>query len=152
MRKKSLFAGGGAIIATFTIGAFVGLMAPSIANGDVPDTDQTEVRSTSQFSSDSGNGWIAPDEIQYEVNEFGLTFGRAGLVESVEMEPDLILAVATNGQVGYVYNDQLDPPAKSPEQAEKVTQQSDQGYQIPVYLSDGVTEIGVFQVGGAEAR
>lgn len=82
-------------------------------------------------------------EDHYGVNDSGLTYGSAAWATDIDDEPDLILAQATNGEIGYVYNDELDgeTPA-SPEEAK-----NEPGYVINVYESDGQTVIGEFEVG-----
>jgi len=62
-----------------------------------------------------------------------------------------VAAMATNGKVGYLRRTDMDPPdqmPKTPEEAEAINEAGLRGYTIPVYESDGVTQIGVFQVGG----
>ena len=81
------------------------------------------------------------------MNASGQTYGtmRAPLYE----EPDLIAVMATNGKTGYCLKQDLQPPPPStPEEAAEESARSVRGYTIPVYESDGVTQIGVFQVGG----
>ena len=56
----------------------------------------------------------------YAVNENGQTYGTTGNAQSYETEPDLIAALATNGQEGYVYKTDLyaaEGHATSPEHA-----------------------------------
>lgn len=79
-------------------------------------------------------------------NADGLTFGSALDAKTPADEPDLILAVATNGRQGYARRADLQPVApKSPAEA-LATQARMAGavQQIPVYESDGKTRIGVF--------
>ena len=61
----------------------------------------------------------------------------------------MIRVEADNGKVGYCYRTELDPtPSHSREEAEAIMEQSMRGREIPVYESDGVTQIGVFTEGG----
>lgn len=70
------------------------------------------------------------------------------LIES-ELEPELIPAVGTEGQRGWVYTKDLDGPTpSSPEealrwQAERIEQG---GRYISLYAEDGATVIGTFHV------
>jgi hypothetical protein len=81
------------------------------------------------------------------VNAKGETFG----VQNANGSPVLIAVVATNGADGYVYGSDLSvqPEFRSPEEA-LAWQAAHAGtrVEIPVYLSDGVTKVGVFRIGG----
>jgi hypothetical protein len=60
--------------------------------------------------------------------------------------PDLVRVLATNGMTGYCRDkDTLGP---CPKDAEANTKACLRGYTIPVYESDGTTQIGEFVVGG----
>lgn len=77
------------------------------------------------------------------VNAKGETFG----VESPENgTPDLIAVIATNGSMGYAYASELYGGAMptSPEDAVKNFNTPRPQREIPVYLSDGDTKVGVF--------
>jgi hypothetical protein len=93
-----------------------------------------------------------PAESVYPMNASGDTFGpNKPLVE----EPDLMAVMATNGKVGYCYRTQLmglEQEPKTPEEAEASNEANLRGRMIPVYKSDGVTQIGVFQVGGPGSK
>jgi hypothetical protein len=58
--------------------------------------------------------------------------------------PDLIAAIATNGKTGYVYARDLEQPAPTTLQSGTPPGQT---RTIPVYTSDGETEIGQFLIG-----
>lgn len=79
------------------------------------------------------------------VNAHGQTYGVANNLGT----PDLVAAIATNGQTGYVDATQLalaqGPMPASPEQA-LAQQQSRQPASIPVYEVDGTTVIGDFAI------
>ena len=80
-------------------------------------------------------------------NAAGLTYGSAGEAKSPADEPDLILAYATNGKLGYVKRTDLEPASpSSPQQAvaQQMARADILSQQIPVYAVDGVTQIGVF--------
>jgi hypothetical protein len=91
-----------------------------------------------------------PAESVYPMNAAGLTYGpNRPLVE----DPDLMAAMATNGKVGYIYRKDLEGPMpRSPAEAVAGNARSLRGYTVPVYESDGVTRIGVFQVGGPGSK
>lgn len=89
-----------------------------------------------------------PAKSVYPTNASGQTYGTdRPLVE----EPDLVAVVATNGQHGYCLKTDLDGPEqmpKTPEEAEAINEAGLRGRTIPVYESDGTTQVGVFMVGG----
>jgi len=93
-----------------------------------------------------------PAESVYPMNASGDTFGpNKPLVE----EPDLMAVMATNGKVGYCYRTELvgsHQPPGTPEEAVAGNEATLRGRMIPVYESDGVTQIGVFQVGGPGSK
>lgn len=92
-----------------------------------------------------------PAKSVYPMNASGLTYGpNKPLVE----EPDLMAVVATNGKQGYCLKTDLEggEPPKTPEEAIASNEASLRGYTIPVYESDGKTQIGVFQVGGPGSK
>jgi len=89
----------------------------------------------------------------WPVNAQGQTYGSSAGAASAPDEPDLVLAQATNGRVGYVLATDLEGPMPaSPEEA-LAWQAASAGKTrvIPVYLADGVTIIGEFQVGPGTA-
>jgi hypothetical protein len=103
------------------------------------------------FSSDSPALWPQPPlpaKSVYPLNAAGDTYGPdKPLVE----EPDLVKVLATNGRQGYCLRSELEgdktPPTMRRE-AEERSKRSLRGYTIPVYEADGVTQIGVFRIGG----
>lgn len=106
------------------------------------------------FDSDSPAPWPTPPlpaESVYPTNAAGQTYG--GGKELVE-EPDLVKVLATNGKHGYCLRSDLDGPADGitpstpPEVTEAINEAGLRGRTIPVYESDGITQIGVFQIGG----
>jgi hypothetical protein len=60
--------------------------------------------------------------------------------------PDLVRVEATNGRSGYCRDKDMKGPC--PRDAEANTKACLRGYTIPVYESDGTTQIGEFVVGG----
>jgi hypothetical protein len=81
-------------------------------------------------------------------NGSGQTYGSGLRATSPVDEPDLILVEATNGRVGYSLRTDLeDPDPSTPEEAVRLqAAQGGRPREIPVYLVDGKTEIGVFLV------
>jgi hypothetical protein len=106
------------------------------------------------FDSDSSSPWPKPPlpgESVYPTNAAGQTYG---VDKPLVTEPDLVSVIATNGKHGYCLGSDLDGPADGitpstpPEVTEDFNERGLRGYTIPVYESDGVTQIGVFQIGG----
>lgn len=83
----------------------------------------------------------------YSINKYGETYGSAMYAQILNEEPDLILAVGTNGETGYVRSSDLNPEFTSPETAAEYTESLPQTYTIPLYKSDGKTIIGSYLVG-----
>ncbi len=92
----------------------------------------------------------------YPTNGDGLTYGSAAQANAPDAEPDLIAVVADNGKEGYVLKHDLDeadgtaaaatftsPDQALAWQANRLKQGS---VDVPVYLADGTTQIGMFTV------
>ena len=96
-----------------------------------------------------------PDGV-YPVNSRGETYGRAADSEVVGYEPDLILAVATNGERGYVlksdfYRGNYTGPMDTPEDAVAHMQWREthpEPQLIPVYDVDRDNIVGYFKISG----
>ena len=59
-----------------------------------------------------------PTPGSYATNSDGLTYGSSSDATSLETEPDLIFAYATNGKLGYVFKTDLEGPMpQNPEEA-----------------------------------
>ena len=105
------------------------------------------------FTMTAGARWTATlqyvsrERTAYGVNAKGDTYGVMG---SDFTEPDLVSAIATNGREGYVYAKELEGPTpSSPAEALRWQEEhTGEVTRIPVYLSDGETVIGEFQIGG----
>ena len=85
-------------------------------------------------------------ETEWATNPSGDTFG---VMKEDGSEPDLVAVIATNGEDGYVYTEELrGPDFANPEEA-LAWQQAHAGEArtIPVYREDGVTQIGEFETG-----
>jgi len=91
---------------------------------------------------------------EYPTNAAGQTYGSLSDSVLPEDEPDLILVQATNGKGGYVLKETLDEVTganvSSPEEAIAWQQRQDaaawDSITIPVFESDGVSQIGSFEV------
>jgi hypothetical protein len=106
------------------------------------------------FDSGTPTPWPEPPlpaESVYPTNAAGQTYG---VDKPLVTEPDLVAVIATNGKHGYCLRSDLDGPADGitpstpPEVIEEINKRGLRGYTIPAYESDGVTQIGVFQIGG----
>lgn len=127
------------VVAALIVGLAIGVVGGSIAlakNSDNPSA------STSLAVTD------------YPKNAQGLTYGSDSYAKSPQDEPDLILATATNGKEGYVLRTDLEEPMPaSPQEALKQqAARAGKDRVIPVYESDGITQIGVFTVGLGHGR
>ena len=92
--------------------------------------------------------YVKQERTPLGVNAKGETYG----VESQENgTPDLIAVMATNGQSGYAYATDLygGPEPSSPEDAAKNFSTSRPPHEIPVFQSDGETQVGVFMASGS---
>jgi hypothetical protein len=143
-----------------SIGAFLGMAAAAFVVGVVAvGATQTSPPPTHD-PAPAGSVVLQPMERTYDepspaegvtpgstgTNENGQTFGQWG--ESVEAA--LVEAIATNGQIGYVYaKDLAGPEVEGSLTPEKAAQLQPAARLIPVYLEDGVTQIGEFKVGAA---
>jgi hypothetical protein len=79
----------------------------------------------------------------WESNEAGLTYG----VANSHGEPDLIAVIASNGQTGYADHTLLTPvAAANPTQALEFQNSPLVTEHVPVYLSDGHTRIGSYDI------
>lgn len=85
-------------------------------------------------------------ETSYPVNQAGQTYGgNSGDYGKELVGPDLVLAEATNGAIGYVLESDLQgPDHKTPEEALQWQSQQKPDQSIPVYEKDGTTIIGEF--------
>ncbi|MDI6799995.1 MAG: peptidase M56 BlaR1 [Actinomycetota bacterium] len=86
---------------------------------------------------------------KYKVNKYGETYGSDQYADSLEEEPDLILAQGVDGTVGYLrYEDLFGDMPKTPEEALEYNKRNDIPETIPLYASDGRTVIGQFKRDG----
>ena len=106
------------------------------------------------IKTEPGNKWkltanyVKQERTKLGVNAKGETYG----VESPENGvPDLIAVMATNGATGYAYSKDLygGPMPTSPEDAAQNFNTPRPPREIPVFLSDGETEVGIFLATGS---
>nr|WP_201762281.1 peptidase M56 family protein [Pseudarthrobacter psychrotolerans] len=106
------------------------------------------------IKTEPGNQWkltasyVKQERTELGVNAKGETYG----VESPENGvPDLIAVMATNGATGYAYAKDLygGPMPTSPEDAVQNFNTPRPAREIPVFLSDGETEVGIFLAAGS---
>jgi hypothetical protein len=84
------------------------------------------------------NTAVAGGPVEFPVNANGETYGSP-LNDQV---PDLMLTRAEGGKIGYVRVSELDLARN----ARKSSTNPNRVFDIPVYLSDGETRVGVFRV------
>lgn len=92
--------------------------------------------------------YVKQERTPLGLNAKGETYG----LESQENgTPDLIAVMATNGQPGYAYASDLHggPMPTSPEDAVKNFSTPRTPHEIPVFQSDGETQVGVFMASGS---
>lgn len=123
-----------AIIA-LSVGATAGIGITAVVGG----------ASTGNASSSS--------KISFPLNVNGQTYGSS-LGVGLSAEPDLILAVATNGRTGYISRKALwavdGTDVTSLSQASAYMSRSTLARTIPVYEKDGTTVIGSFVIPGVQ--
>jgi hypothetical protein len=90
--------------------------------------------------------YVNRTETEWATNASGDTYGVAKADGS---EPDLVAVIATNGEVGYAYTEELrGPDFANPEEALAWEEQhGGEVRTVAVYREDGVTKIGEFHVG-----
>lgn len=140
---------------TFTLTDGAGLRCTEIDAGNTSasyDLPLSGAGNAAAIQTTEGAKWqatatyVALEATGWAVNENGQTYG----VQNDHGTPDLVAAIATNGQAGYVYSSALQGPEfGSPEEA--LAWQRDHGEEqvLPVYEADGVTVIGEFIIARA---
>lgn len=89
----------------------------------------------------------------YPVNERGQSFGPEIYARTPDEAPDLILAVGTNGDEGYVRQSDLRGlQPKSLDDVASINAQAAQGRDIPLYAENGTTVIGKFHIEAGSSR
>jgi hypothetical protein len=126
------------------------LQHPAQSNGTLP---LALGQHTTVIAAAPGERWratvfyAATVRTAYKTNADGQTYGTDGGAPAGPVdEPDLEAVIATNGEQGYAYASQLNGPTPtSPAQA--AAENNQPARTIPVYESDGKTQIGQFKVG-----
>ncbi len=116
----------------------------SAVSSAVPAVSQST--SVSPAPSDVLPAPSASVKTDWPTNASGESYGSSALAKSYEDVPDLVKVMATNGEVGYAFRASLDTPPEA--YAGSENEVNLKGWDVPVYESDGVTQIGVFTVGG----
>ncbi|WP_179283127.1 hypothetical protein [Paenibacillus taichungensis] len=106
-------------------------------------SDSVYIDSANSAQNEDGEERI---QTSYPVNQAGQTYGgNSGDYGKELVGPDLVLAEATNGAIGYVLESDLQgPDHKTPEEALQWQSQQKPDQSIPVYEKDGTTIIGEF--------
>ncbi|WP_425836916.1 hypothetical protein [Microbacterium sp. PA5] len=146
--RKLLITAGAAVVAGFIVGALAVNAITASPEAERPAGDQ-EVHVADAFAPRAYETPAPARGVQpgsHGTNDAGLTYGYdAGPTEPL---PDLVEAIATNGQIGYYYAkdlaEVLQPPADL--DPNEVADQSHGVLTIPVYLTDGVTQIGEYPI------
>jgi hypothetical protein len=93
----------------------------------------------------------------YKVNSHGETYGSGVNAATPSQFPDLIQVQATNGETGYVKKADLLGPVPTLQQVLGYARDSQGNFvsppmpaTLPVYSSNGTSQIGVFEVNGNE--
>ena len=86
--------------------------------------------------------WTPPQGPDYPTNDAGETYGGG----SDGKQPDLVAAIGDCGRTGYVRGTELDPPPWVPGAG------STGRRVVPLYESDGTTEIDTYTIGAAEPQ
>lgn len=110
----------------------------------IPEPATPERCSPGQEKQD-GDTSSVPRGPDYPTNPSGLTYGAAG---GERPEPDLIAVVGDCGHPGYVFGEELEDP--EPWSAEAGLD-PDVSRTLPVFTSDGVTQVDTFTLGGSES-
>lgn len=80
-------------------------------------------------------------------NEAGLTYGSSLGRGTPEAAPDLVEVIGNDGKTGYVHKEHLFPELpESPAEALALSARSSGEFTVPVFESDGTTQIDTFTV------
>lgn len=104
-----------------------------------------------RFKASPGSAWqvetiyVRAEQVPWAVNANGDTYG----VANEDGQPDLVSVYATNGRTGYAFTTELDGPEPTSPADGLAQQEANEGKSrtIPVYESDGETQIGEFVIG-----
>jgi hypothetical protein len=134
-RRRRLAVGAVAAVVGFAVAGG----GAAVAVGALTNGDQVSIGQLPGVSDNPAPAWPA--------NANGQTYGSLLKSTSSATDPDLVQAIATNGEAGYVYASELNPAAPSSPAAALAQQAANKTAQyIPVYEQDGTTVIGQFEV------
>jgi hypothetical protein len=113
-----------------------------------PGQEGTTIQTTPESRWQLTAKYVKLERTELGVNAKGETYGMESPEHGV---PDLIAVMATNGAAGYAYARDMYGGLKptSPEDAVKNFSTPRPQREIPVYLSDGETKVGVFMASGS---
>lgn len=118
-------------------------------NGDGYNTYTAKKSPNGTVSRARSSEVSATDDFTYSVNEFNETYGSGLMADIAGEEPDLISAIGTNGEQGYVRSEDLMPECHSIEDAMEASELAYSNQYIPLYnLNDEV--IGEFELTGMD--
>lgn len=144
--RKLILAGVGMALGGFVIGTLAVSAVTEPTVDHVPKPHRTSASQPIDRTYDAPTPAVSAIPGAIGTNEGGQSYGQWGEAEGLV----LVEAIATNGQIGYVYTADLAAPRMdeelTPEEAAKLQPTT---RMIPVYLTDGVTQVGEFKVGGA---
>lgn len=97
------------------------------------------------YASPNMSSTVSSNIISVQRNSDGEIFGSEIFLNSIGVEPDLILALGTNGIEGYVRSADLDREyvPKNPTDA---LMHQEQAHEIPLYAEDGKSVLGSFAI------
>lgn len=91
----------------------------------------------------------AGNQIEYEKNEHGKTFGNDIQASIIGYEADLILAIGEDNVCGYIKSSDLNDDVRSPQDAISTQKNLSNGkrvHYIPIYEKNGTNVIGKFSI------
>lgn len=137
----------GGLVALSVVGMLGGVALASVGSQPQPPAG---------IAAEPGGAAAPAVSPNYPRNASGLTYGSLEQSYSPDSAPDLILVEATNGRLGYVLKTALDAATganvSNPQEAVAWQRKVDamaaagQKTRIPVYLVDGKTQIGEFEI------
>ena len=100
----------------------------------------------SPIYSPRSNDCPADRNLTVQYNEYGEVYGSELFLNEIGIQPDLILAENTQGLVGYIRNADLNSVEISTLEDAIAYAKTSHERSIPLYLSDGRTVIGSFEI------
>lgn len=129
------------VVGTFSVAGVATVITTLLVSGAI-----TSAAASSQVRGSAGGTHAAPP-IAYARNALGLTYGSELQADTPSHLPDLISAIATNGQLGYVKRMDLYPATPAnPQQALAQQAAGSTSRIIQVYALNGITVIGTYEI------